>query len=425
MPTNENLSIRVNYYDEEEKTKFESSRSRAEIDKVTGTTILISKAEFLTYLLFPIYKNGTSQDTYKEIKSKVSFWIGGIEELLDFSHGTINWKRPYPEMTSRVGVAVGLCVANAIHGTTEADWCRIPEIVGRNHAKKTLDYQLEIPDASCSTGEYLVHMEAKGSAQSDATKKTSSVSQHKQGILQKKIAQRQEESRDVYYGTISVLDQEDTTQCYLVDPPSPERLLDPRRHKLLARLYFFWSQMSLISPNSTLTTVLRNRIRDLSAIENFENLDQLFLVNRYGVKTSMYPTFFSSRPGIRSINVVGRLFPLPDDKLLFVGTVPEIYDLVINQNFNHILSYKSVSHTASHRLTCVVRRSERELYSHIRRSPVARMIERPQRPSRESDTTIIEFDMRGSFHFSSSGRVFGVLPLRESYIEHRINTGLF
>lgn len=425
MPTKDNLSIRVNYYDEEEKSKFESSRSRKEIDRVAGTTIVVSKAEVLTYLLFPIYKNGTSRDTYEEIKSKVPFWIGGIEELLDFSHGTINWKRPYPEMTSRVGVAVGLCVANAIHSTTEADWSRIPEIVGRNHAKKTLDYQLGIPDASCSTGEYLVHMEAKGSAQPDAAKKTSSVSQHKQGILQKKMAQRPEESRDVYYGTISVLAQEGTTQCYLVDPPNPERLLDPRRHKLLARLNFFWSQMSLISPNSTLTTVLKNRIRDLVAVDNFEDLDLLFLVNRYGEKTLMYPTFFTSRSGIRRINVVGRLFPLPDDKVLFVGTVPEIYDLVINQNFNDILSYKSVSHTASHRLTCVVRRSERELYSHILRSPVGPMLQRRQRYSRESDTPIIEFKLQGDFQFSSSGRVFGVLPLLESYVEQSIHTELF
>ena len=67
-----------------------------------------------------------------------------------------------PGFTERIGVALGLCVVNEIHGLTAADWKKIPEAPGKG-GHPTFDFEI----STASTGTNFIQTENKGSTIAD------------------------------------------------------------------------------------------------------------------------------------------------------------------------------------------------------------------------------------------------------------------
>src|ERR1044071_8206367 len=99
-------------------------------------------------------------------------------------------------------------------------------------------------------------MEAKGSAAVDNSRKTSSVSQHKKSIADKKKVISEEEQKNSYafpadlrYGTIAVMGQSvaDPVKCLLVDPPAEGDGKAAEGFRILQRVRFLRDWISFIS----------------------------------------------------------------------------------------------------------------------------------------------------------------------------------
>ncbi len=214
------VKVSVGFYDDEEKQKLLKYPTHAVMENLVKSGLEIPTEEFLTYYLFHKKRPGKEGwRNYREVGRKIGHALAELSEWVDFNGHSLSTPCDIAgqdrSITERIGESIGLSVVSNIHGLTAADWDRIS--IGRY---SSFDYQI------ASDGKLVVQMEAKGSAAEDNSTKTSSVSQHKRSIADKKkaIAEREKQNdypypADLRYGTITVMGEsvDDPVKCLLVE----------------------------------------------------------------------------------------------------------------------------------------------------------------------------------------------------------------
>lgn len=220
------LQLSINYYNDEEAKLFKAYNNYSVIAQMIRHNLVISEDEFKSYMLFTEQANENGFRTYQELKNRVQHRLGDIDDYLDLTSGTITTKKSSERlsntgMTERIGVSLGLNVINKFHGLTEADWAITPNVYIGGKRMKDFDYQISM----ASDGSRFIQVENKGSINDDNNYKTSSVSNHyssikgkKESILDREKVQGIARHQNIYYGTISVLDNHNTAKVWLVDP---------------------------------------------------------------------------------------------------------------------------------------------------------------------------------------------------------------
>lgn len=240
------IRVDVEFYSSTEREGLLAYPTSDKIGEVVGDCIRIPTQEFLTYYLFHRKRPGSQKfRDYDTISGNTGKALEMLEEFIEFNGESVSWNSetaPLPiYVPENVGESIGLAVMNRIHDLTEADWAKISEAHGP-HATKVFDYQYAAAD-----DRFLIEVETKGSCVQNADVKTSSISNHKRSIDEKKRVIKERESKSygsesscLRYGTIAVVPSEGqaAAKCLLVDPPPTETPFSARSFRLLNRLRF-------------------------------------------------------------------------------------------------------------------------------------------------------------------------------------------
>ncbi|RYD73466.1 MAG: hypothetical protein EOP84_21495 [Verrucomicrobiaceae bacterium] len=246
------------------------------------------------------------------------------------------------DISTRLGVTIGLCVANKILSFTRADWEKIGKTQAANGKEESrLDYNL----AATPVG--FVAVENKGSITEDNSKKCPSVSKHKSGIIKKKEDNRKKGGIGVLVGTIAVADSTDASklQCWLLDPPDifPDDI-SPNDFRMARRLRFQGRLTQLIFPSSpTLHRVIEQRARQIATEgsrpfegEGLRYPSGKLIELKWGEKRKPY---VRTEGGLW----VGRLTRLREGRLLFAGLNQKWIDLVLDQDLELLANFQGKS----------------------------------------------------------------------------------
>ncbi|AKB24519.1 hypothetical protein MSMTP_1050 [Methanosarcina sp. MTP4] len=313
------------------------------LEYLLETGLEVSKEEFWTYGIFTEWKNKPGWKTFDDFKRRLPDRIGIYENYFGYCDGVVISKykginESLPFATESCGVAGSLVLMNRLFGFHEADWEKI------NVSKsKDLDFRI------ASTGEYFIEVEAKGTIVGDDGKSASIYGQ-KKDIEDKKRIQR--ESNDIIqrsslFGVITCIpfksddDHECNlrAKCLLLDPAPEEIIEDPLKFKLLSRLKFYQKNLGMIS-DSKIITVLNNRIRVIEHSTNFWDFHQLHLINKTGKKLQINSNSFDRKTVVDRDSIVGQVFPISQTLFFFYGFESELFNVMIDQDFNEILNYK-------------------------------------------------------------------------------------
>lgn len=330
------MRIRTNFYDNVQLQAFRRYPNIADISNLVINGAVVSKDEFLSYMMFTEQMNLKGFQTYEELCARVSSRLGDIHDFLSFENDSVQArivgsKMMQPGFTERLGVALGLCVINSLHGLTMADWKKIPE-----EAVTTFDFEISI----ASTGNIFVQVENKGSVVENNDKKASTISKHKANILEKKFNARQKAHGNpvLYYGTIGVLDNRpaSTAKVLLVDPPISNTNMDPLKTKLLKRLNYYLQEFKHVGLRNEITAALQTRISQIQSHDNWRNFDKVALPIRSNANYLQNPqsVLINKNAGY------GKVFSSKNAKsTIIVAFDREIIRAIIQQNFEKICNY--------------------------------------------------------------------------------------
>jgi hypothetical protein len=338
------LKLSVDYYNAAEKTLFQSYPNFAALSGILNREILISEAEFVSYMMFTEQADEDGWRTYPELKDRVQNRLGDIEDILDFSKGSIQSKKSSQrmnasKMTERIGVSLGINVVNKFHGLTEADWAITDDVyIG---GKRIKDFDYEIPIAS--DGTKFIQVENKGAVIDDNSYKTPSVSEHyssikakKNSILAREQAQGIPRHQNVYYGTIGVLDSQNTAKVWLVDPPAFEVEWNPIKFKLISRLIYYSKVFSEIGIHNRFQIALDKRIHQLFTAKDINEFNRVPLDVPLKTYTYIKNNNFVN---INNTEAIGTFFFINSNEVFLLALTKVIIRLVLLQNFDGILEY--------------------------------------------------------------------------------------
>ena len=407
--TFKDIQVDVDFYDIAEREKLMGFPTANTIEEIVSGPIDIPAAEFLTYYLFHHIKVGKpGYHDYKSVASKIGFWVSAIGECFDFQNGSIRnpegIAQQLNEVTEHIGEAIGLSVANRIHGLTEADWKPIDQQRGQG-AKPTFDFQI------ASDGESFIQLETKGSSVEDNRIVSDSVKAQKRIIEKKKdklniLVKKGEDPfpAGIRYGAIAVIDSriDGNVRCFLTDPPPEEIEEDPKRFRLETRMRFLFEWISFIGPRSALATALATRIGDLEALGNPFELDGIPLMRAYD-KPFDYYSFMTSKSRVADGPAGGVVVQISKKALFFLGIREELLAIASYQSFQEIINYKAQVATIRKTIECSFSPTR---FSQLQLPPSLKIRARQA-------GNYYKFKIRGFLHYSPEGLVFGVLPLPE------------
>jgi hypothetical protein len=399
------MIVKVDFYDDDQKELFKKNNYPLKVDSIVSEKVAINTNEFLTYLLFTEQKKAPGFRTFTDFRKRMPKSYKLIRDYLEFDEEKMRTRFIGKEMdknlTERIGVALSLCTLNKIHNLMEADWKLIPI----SSTEKTLDFYY----VAVENNEFIM-VESKGSTAENNQEKSTSISNQKRSIEEKKKAvefnnkNRLSNYKALAYGIISVIDNRKDTlpQVWLVDPFAEPLEMEPRKFKLLARLYFYWRSLRAISPSSTLLHALINRIETLETIDNYVDLDGSILLDRKGKEMIIQPSSFSTKSVIGNNKIIGRVYPFDNNHLFFMGFPFNVSELLVNQNFKEIIDYKEEFTKMKSRMsvTCRIRSNKKKLYQ-LPDSIRCIFIDKKEE--------YVEFELKGDLYSLSSGRVFGLL----------------
>jgi hypothetical protein len=378
-------------------------------------------ADFQAYFLFKRWRqNHPIWGNFNGIRTRVNDNWKVLDDFFTHDATASKFNSVFPDNNEQsgdsegVGVAGGLTVLSSHHKLTEADWERIP-----TSQTKDFDYRIEV----ASTGSAFILLECKGTITSENDKKISTVSQHKAGIISKKEEQRpkaQNPERDIYYGLITVADPTNHLRSWLVDPPAPETEEDPRRYKLLARLYFYYYNLNALYQHSPFVVALINRIKVLEIATDYTEFDKLPLVKASGEEYSSTRVFLQNFNVEREDNagpVFGKVVLLGDPdstgQLLFFGFLRDVLRILIKQNIEDILRYDTtVSQNRSSRIAKQLELSpETGVKVKVQvgvNSPEAKFLT-AVRPDSKPNGSYLNLSCIVDMGVSAAGRAFGIV----------------
>jgi hypothetical protein len=105
-------------------------------------------------------------------------------------------------------------------------------------------------------------------------------------------------------------------KCFLLDPPPVDILLDPFKYKLLARLYFYWRELSLV-PRAHFLEVLVNRIKSIQSSGEYKSLDGLPLLNSRGEPHQVPGSLFETRSSVYGRSAFSEVLPFREGRFIF------------------------------------------------------------------------------------------------------------
>jgi len=345
------IKIVLEYYNTKEKSLFAHFPNIVKLNSLVQSGITISKDELLAYMMFTEQMDRDGFRTYRELCSRITHRLGDIDDFLSFNNESVQAIMTGNDLmqtsiTERIGVALGLCVINKIHGLTAADWKKIPTVPGRN-GHPTFDFEIPI----ASTGTNFIQVENKGSAIADNSLKTGSVSAHYNSIQDKKDYVRKEEAKrsipihqNYYYGTIGVLDNNENSKAkvWLIDPPAFEIEMKPEKYKLLARLQFYLDEFKNIGVKSKITNALEKRIKEIEESSDYLSFDNKALDYKYPIAFHLFMDgkMFAA---VDTNEAFGRIFIVQhkQNNIPYLIAFPKaLMRIIILQNFNSILEYE-------------------------------------------------------------------------------------
>jgi len=417
----DSILVSVDFYNDVEKDKLLQYPTRNNIQDIVNNNIEIPTAEFLTYYLFKRKRPGKEgYRGYKQLGRLIHRSLMDLEDWVIFNGDSICSAHDINEqdnsITERIGESISLSVMNRIHGMTEADWGKIPERRGSG-AYPVFDYSHPVDSNTGSDGQFIVQVESKGSSVEDNRRITSSISNHKTNIINKKarinILEQQNQyppEAELRYGSITAIDkrQNGTIKCRLLDPDPEHQSVSPRSLQLINRVRFLYDWISFISPRSQLASSIATRLAALESLENPFELDKTPLIKGSGEKFSLFPfdefshqpcSFFSNKSYVTDGPSGGITLQLPNNDMLFIGIMEDLIFQALDQNFEDIISYK---HTAG------------SVYKRVRCFFSAGRYNKLILPDDISEYTIDAgpykyFDLLGDLHYSREGTVFGLL----------------
>lgn len=331
------LKVSVSYYNDREKENFKSPKYddiRTFLDSMPGD-ISIPEDEFKGYMMFPEQDDSEEGSvSFEQLSKRIGSRFGDFNENLDIKNSINAILSPQrmnvKNYTESIGVSLGLCIANKMYGLTKADWKKIPE-----KSNKTLDFKI------ASTGEKYIQVENKGVVKENANTKNKLFAKYK-SIKEKKTTEG-ENSDDVLFGTIAVIDKENTAKVWLVDPEPIHMNMEPKKYKLLARLYYYLDEFRDIGLNESIIKSLSTRITQITKEKDYLRYDNQSLDfndiegNVYGyIKNRLFFAVLDTNFGFGNAHLIKYK---GQDYFYLVAFSKEVIDLIISQNFNDILKY--------------------------------------------------------------------------------------
>ncbi len=392
------LNFNVEYYDEKHRGLLEKLSSFPAMENCVDNGFKVQKQVFSTYSIFVHQKDLDGFRTYDDLKRLVQkFSI--FKEYFELK-STVRSKFDDSDdqdksFTGVAGVGVALSLASNLYGLTEADWERKPD-----RTYKDLDFKI------ASTGKHFVEVEAKGTIVRDATVKNKNISKMKVKIeAKKKVQQDKFKNQNLLIGIITAIPctKQQNATCYLLDPPSAEYEEDAFKYKLLARLYYYWRELHVIS-KTHLLAALANRIKDIELVRDYKSLDSVPLMNRNNNKFDVPVSLFSSHSTTEANIAFGEVIPKngSETEFFFYGMANEIPAMLIRQNFEEITNQKfSPVHCPEIRITARVKKKELKHYKEQFRREDNEEIDESGLKSRK------EIKMIANLFKTPAGRVFG------------------
>ncbi len=353
-----NIRLDIKFYNKKEENDFEQNYP----NEFTIIEPLVKKGylkipyeDFQTYFLFKHQFDSHAPDFFRVQNLKLFKNWGIFEDYFEFDKTKEKFysKTPSsngnPEISESVGIAGALSASSNIFlNITQADWRKIPVL-------KTKDFDF---NHLASDGKKYIIVESKGSMVIDNTNHLdSSLQSHKTGIHKKKIdpnfKSKYSRATDFFYGVITATDMSNHVVARFVDPPLFSEIpMSPSKYKLLARLYYYFDYVRIISSRSHIALLLANRLRDITESDSYEQFDGRVLMNSSFESLSISESFIHSKSYSEDKNTIGKVQIVDNDKLLFIGLHRDIFDIIIKQNFSQISAFKVISSTQTQTLIC-------------------------------------------------------------------------
>jgi hypothetical protein len=403
--TTDAIAVAVDYYNDKHRTALSQYPTKAKIEELVRSGVVIPISEFLTYFLFHRVRALPSRYAgYASVRSEIAGAEAMLSDFVEVTHGALcisSHVRQLPNyVTENVGESVSLSVMNRIHSLTEADWVPIPV----QSRKKTLDYR-------GSDGTHIIQVEAKGSVVEETDLKSSSISKLKLSIEEKKAKNPATSATDLRYGVIAAISHgPDTARAWLLDPVPEGFERSPRDLRIIARMDFLRWIVWLVSPRSHLATALATRVTELNAMRDPYELSGVPLTQangrpfetHYGGIGQDYAPFFANRSRVADGPAGGIVFPVENkNALLFVGFRAELLEIAANQLFDRIIEYSAATASIFKKVLCTV--------------PVGEFASFGIEPGRiigaRRSGAYVRFELQGLLRYTPEALVFGVLPL--------------
>lgn len=409
----EQLKLSVDFYNAAQQALFQGFPNSQQLNTLVQNDVTISKDDLLAYMMFTEQMDRNGFRNYNDLCQRIKHRLGDIEDYLSFNNGSVQAivignDMMQPGFTERIGVALGLCVVNKIHGLTAADWKKIPTAPG-SKGHPTFDFEIPI----ASTGYNFIQAENKGSTVIDNSL-PQLVSHHykgESGILKKKDYVRKEEVKrsipihqNLYYGTIGVLDNRANSKAkvWLVDPPAFEIPMNPEKYKLLARLYYYLDEFRNIGVKKKITDALAARIKLIEETIDYSEYDNNTLdgnIAKRGYTLYMEGDMVAT---VDTNEAFGKIF-ITQHKQNFTAYLiafpKAIIRLIVKQDFRAILEYSYNPDFINERVQVLIRikaNSEAAKPNNLKFTLNER-------------SKIYEATYFGTVNHSTDGRIFGLL----------------
>lgn len=346
----------LQFYDASHERALRNYSVFAELSKAQQSGIAIPYDEYKSYVIFREQSEQTGYQTFAQLQEQLSIYIPPYEDYYQHDGNTIYLKRRHAQQQGRpqteaAGVGAALSVASRLYGLTEADWQRIPE--GRD---KDVDFMRSNPRLA-SNGKAFIRLEAKGHAVDDPQLK-GNLASDVHHIKEKKVAQRVKVSAPTeFIGFITSFptSPESRPRIWVVDPPQIPVVSDPRKLKILKRLYYYWKALGPVLGGPAVAALI-NRIYAIASVERYEQLDGVPLLTRSGAPVEIRVPEDSTN--ISQVNAFGQIIPIEGGSYFYYGFDRQILQLIEEQNFDRIAQYRrrAKSSTTDLRLTAVIKR---------------------------------------------------------------------
>ncbi len=411
MPT---INLSVDYYDTAQQNLFQGFPNAATLNTLVQNGMTISSDDFLAYMMFTEQMDRNGFRTYNDLQGRIQSRLGDIDDFLSFNNGSVQAKIIGNDMmqvgfTERIGVALGLCVVNRIHGLTMADWKKIPTAPGRN-GYPTFDFEIPI----ASTGTNFIQAENKGSTITDNSQQNNLVQSHYARIEKKKNYVRAEEQQrqipvhqNLYYGTIGVLDNrpKSTAKVWLVDPPAFELEMDANKYKLLARLHYYLDEFRNIGVKRKIIKALEERINQIEEAKDYLQLNNKPLDVDYP-ESGAYHLYMDGNmfAAVDTNEAFGRIFLTEYRQKLsaFLIAFPKtIMRFIVRQDFIAILDFNYNPDFMNENVSVLMRFSKRDIEQY-------NLLENLKFVFNERKG-FFEATYFGKLNHSTDGRIFGLL----------------